>query len=166
MNGSELERIAEIDRSEHVTQYYVHQDGGLELKDVDWQVVRWSADELEANMKAWRPLLDRGGVMLGAFEDADLIGFAIYRPHLTEYMGQFAVLYLNRDFRRRGLGSALTEEVIWLARADGARKLYVSATPSVATVEFYRSRGFEVTSEPNRELLELEPQDIHMTMEL
>jgi len=37
---------------------------------------------------------------------------------------------------------------------------------AVATVELSRSRGFAVTSEPNRELLELEPQDIHMTMEL
>jgi GNAT superfamily N-acetyltransferase len=166
MNSSELERITEIDRSEHVTQYYVHKDGGLERKDVDWKVARWSADELEANMEAWQPLVDRGGVLLGAFEAADLVGFAIYRPHLTEYMGQFAVLYVNRDSRHQGIGSTLTEEVIGLAREDGARKLYVSATPSVATVEFYRSRGFEVTSEPNPELLELEPEDVHMTMEL
>jgi GNAT superfamily N-acetyltransferase len=153
MNIAELERIAEVDRSEHVTQYYVYQDGGLERKDVDWRVGRWSAGELEANLAAWRPLVDRGGTMFGAFEDADLVGFAIYRPHLTPDMGQFAVLYVSRDYRHQGIGATLTEEVVGLARADGARKLYVSATPSVSTVEFYRRHGFDVTSEPHPELL-------------
>jgi hypothetical protein len=53
-----------------------------------------------------------------------------------------------------------------MARADGSNRLYVSATPSAATVDFYRHRGFEVTRAPDRELLALEPEDIHMTMEL
>ena len=166
MNSSELERIAEIDRSERVTQYYVYTDGDLERRDVDWQVAGGSADELEENLRAWRPFLDRDGTMLGAFVGGALVGFVIYRPRLPVDMGQLAVLYVNRDYRRKGIGSTLTEQVIGLARADGARKLYVSATPSVATVEFYRRRGFEVTRESNRELLELEPEDIHMTMEL
>ncbi len=166
MKSSELDRIAEIDRSEHVTQCYVYKDGALELRDVDWQVPRWTADELEASMRAWRPFVDRGGTMLGAFVGRALVGFAIYHPRLTEDMAQYAVLYVSKDYRRQGIGSALTERVIGLARAGGARKLYVSATPSVATVEFYRSHGFEPTGEPNQALLELESEDIHMTMEL
>ncbi|MHC4082170.1 MAG: GNAT family N-acetyltransferase [Planctomycetota bacterium] len=166
MEGTELERIAEIDRSEHVTQYYVYKDGGLERKDVDWQIGGWSAGELEENLRAWRPFFDCGGIMLGAFDGSALIGFAIYRPRLTKDMAQYAVLYVSSDYRGRGVGSELTENVIGLARADGSNKLYVSATPSVATVEFYRRHGFEVTSEANPELLELEPEDIHMTMEL
>jgi hypothetical protein len=50
--------------------------------------------------------------------------------------------------------------------ADGARKLYVSATPSVSAVGFYRNRGFELAEEVNKELFELEPEDIHMIMKL
>jgi ribosomal protein S18 acetylase RimI-like enzyme len=166
MKCSELARIAEIDRSEHVTEYYVYRDGALERRDVDWHVARWSDDELDANLRAWRPLFDSGGIMLGVFSGEALVGFAIYRPRLTEDTAQYAVLYVSRHQRRQGLGSALTEEVKGLARADGAKTLYVSATPSVATVEFYRRHGFEVTREPNQALLDLEPEDIHMTMEL
>jgi N-acetylglutamate synthase-like GNAT family acetyltransferase len=53
-----------------------------------------------------------------------------------------------------------------LARADGARRLYVSATPSAPTVEFYQSHGFEPTDEPDAALFALEPDDIHMILEL
>jgi ribosomal protein S18 acetylase RimI-like enzyme len=166
MEPTELGRIAEIDRSEDVTEDYVYKDGALERHDVDWQVGRWSDEQLAALLAAWRPLLDGGGVMLGAFDGQVLVGFAIYRPRLTDDMAQYAVLYVSRDYRRQGVGSALTEKVLGLARADGSRRLYVSATPSVPTVEFYRSHGFEVTREPHPELLELEPEDIHMTMEL
>jgi ribosomal protein S18 acetylase RimI-like enzyme len=166
MNGSELERIAEIDRSEHVTQYYVCTGGDLERRDVDWQISRWSSDELEEYLSAWRPFFDCGGIMLGAFDGSALVGFAIYRPRLTDDMGQYAVLYVSRDYRGQGIGCSLTDRVMEMARADGSNRLYVSATPSAATVDFYRHRGFEVTRAPDRELLALEPEDIHMTMEL
>jgi N-acetylglutamate synthase-like GNAT family acetyltransferase len=73
---------------------------------------------------------------------------------------------VSRSQRRKGIASLLTEEVARLARADGASRLYVSATPSVSTVEFYRSRGFELTDEPNEELFALEPDDIHMVRRL
>ena len=43
--------------------------------------------------------------------------------------------------------------------------LYVTATPTMGTVDFYRSLGFRPTDQPLPELLELEPDDIHMRME-
>jgi len=42
----------------------------------------------------------------------------------------------------------------------------VSATPSGPTVDFYRSRGFEPTDEPDPALFALEPDDIHMVLAL
>jgi ribosomal protein S18 acetylase RimI-like enzyme len=166
MKSSELERIAEVDRSEHVTHDYVCKDGSLELKEVDWRIPPWSADGLRANIKAWRPILDRGGVMLGAFVDGALVGFAIYRPHLSPGTAELAGLYVSNDYRRRGIGSALTREIMGLAKADDAQMLYVSSAPTAPTVEFYRSHGFELAQEPNQELYELEPEDIHMTRAL
>jgi len=73
---------------------------------------------------------------------------------------------VSRQYRRMGIASLLAQEVAGLARADGARRLYVSATPSGSAVEFYRSHGFEPTDEPNRGLYTLEPDDIHMILEL
>ncbi len=43
-----------------------------------------------------------------------------------------------------------------------ARQLYISATPSENTINFYLRLGCVVTPEPNVDLLELEPDDIHL----
>lgn len=171
MKNSEISRIGEIDCSEHVTSYYIHKGGKLEKRDVDWHVPRWSTDDhpehgVQSRIKAWKPLLDNGGTMLGVLDADKLVGFVIYRLDLTEDTAQLAVLYVSNGYRGRGIGAALTEEVVKLAMADGARKLYVSATPSVSTVGFYRNRGFHLAEEVNKELFALEPEDIHMIMEL
>ncbi len=44
--------------------------------------------------------------------------------------------------------------------------MVVSATPSANTVRFYLNRGFAPMDEPLPELLELEPEDIHMRKSL
>jgi GNAT superfamily N-acetyltransferase len=169
--ASELDRIGEIDRSEHVTEEYAYRGGLLERRAVDVRVPPWSRSgdhehSVQGRVDAWHPILARGGTLVGAFDAETLAGFAIYRPNLAVQLANLSALYVSRSYRRKGVGSLLTREVARLARADGARRLYVSATPSVPTVEFYRSQGFEPTDEPNEELLALEPDDIHMILEL
>ena len=168
MQNSEIVRIAEIDRSEHVTKAYICKDGSLELKDVDWEIPRWTMEgdhdhTVQARIDESRPILDRGGVLMGAFDGEMLVGFSIYRPDLSEDTAQLAMLHISNDYRRQGIGSLFTNEVIELARADGAKKLYVSSSPTTSTVHFYLSHGFELAEEVNPELYELEPEDIHMT---
>ena len=171
MESCEFERIGEIDRSEEISQDYVFLNGNLHLKDVHWSVPRWTrtgqGDHSVADKIAtWRPWLDEGGTMFGAFDGEALVAFAIYRPHLSLGMAQFAVLHVSRSYRRQGLGTTLAAKVIESARRDGATQLYVSSAPTKGTVEFYQSLGFCPTREVNQELFELEPEDIHMTMEL
>ena len=54
---------------------------------------------VEARVAAWRPPLDRGGPLVGAFDAETLVGFAIYRPHLAEDMAQLLALYVSRGHR-------------------------------------------------------------------
>ena len=171
MAASELHRIAEIDRSEHVTQEYSYRRGSLVSRTVEVRVPTWSRlgdheHSVQGKVGAWQPILDRGGALLGAFDSNTLVGFAIYQPHLAEGMANLSALHVSKSYRRKGIASLLAGEVARLARADGARRLYVSATPSGAAVEFYRSRGFEPTDSPNTRLFALEPHDIHMILEL
>lgn len=166
-----LERIGEIDRSEHVTEEVVHRDGRLRVRAVDIRVPPWSPDgdpehSVPGRIAAWRPLLARGGTLLGALDADTLVGFAIYRPHLADGLANLAVLHVSRPHRRQGVASRLVDEVVRLARADGARRLYVSATPSGSTVAFYRRHGFAPTDQPDAGLHALEPDDIHMIREL
>ena len=171
MPGSQLERIGEIDRSEHITRQYLFKAGTLELREVDIQVPPWSPTGDHGHsvlrlVNESRRILDLGGLLIGAFDEQALVGIAIFRPDLEPDMANLALLHVSRSHRSQGVGKLLTEEVIRLARAAGARRLYVSSTPTVATVEFYRGLGFELAVEPNAEMFRAEPDDIHMILEL
>ncbi len=171
LEAEEMLRIGEIDRSQHVTQDYVYNHGELELEDVDWHVPRWSVDGDHAHsvrgvLKAWRPFLGKESVIVGAFDEEKLVGIAVYLPRLSADTAQLAILHVSNSYRRQGIGATLVGEVAQLAKSDGARDLYVSAAPSRPTVDFYMSQGFRLAEKVNRELYEMEPEDIHMLMHL
>lgn len=167
--ASDIERIRDIDRSERIDQQYRTRDGHLELIDVDIDAARWgtagSAHPVEHYIDLWRRLLD-DGVLLGAMDGVRLVGLAIYRRRIADGLANLAVLHVSREYRRTGLGRRLTEDVVQRARAEGARRLYVSATPTRGTVDFYMRQGFEVAAMPDPHMFELEPEDIHLVMTL
>jgi ribosomal protein S18 acetylase RimI-like enzyme len=164
--ASDLGRIIDIDRSEHISVLYRMRDGQLVAEDVNLAVPNWYAEgeeySVQAKLRQWGPILHEGGVLLGALDGDRLAGFAILRYRLDEGTAQLAVLHVSRPYRRQGIASQLTDEVSRLARADGARSLYVSATPSNSAVGFYTSLGFTLVDQPHPELFALEPEDIHM----
>ena len=112
---------------------------------------------------------DRGGVFVGAFDGATLAGVMILE---NKFIGraqdtlQLKFLHVGRPYRDQGLGTALFQEAARLARARGAQRLYISATPSEHTINFYLGQGCVVTAEPDPELWELEPEDIHLECRL
>jgi ribosomal protein S18 acetylase RimI-like enzyme len=77
-------------------------------------------------------------------------------------IAQLAFLHVSRDFRAAGVGSRLAAGLELLARHAGDREVVVSATPSENTVRFYWDRGYRPMARPLPELLELEPEDVHM----
>lgn len=169
---SEFDRIAEIDRSEHIAQQYKSRGAALELIDVDIRAPRWGEPgehTVQHYIDLWKPVVEASGVLVGAFDGRRLVGFAIYEPpgeSLPEGVANFAVLYVTRTHRGKGIGCALTNEVMRLARAQGAQRLYVSATSTRTTVDFYLRRGFEPLATPNERLFAAEPDDIHMERKL
>ena len=62
------------------------------------------------------------------------------------------------------IGQHLVEEIKKVARSYQAKKLYISATPTKATVDFYLKAGACLTKEIDQELFDLEPLDIHLEM--
>jgi ribosomal protein S18 acetylase RimI-like enzyme len=163
-------RIAEIDRSEQVTRGYCYRNGKLEAGAVDWQVPRWFANgpehSVQGNVDFLTPILKQGGTLFGASDGDSLVGVMVYRPHLTQDMAQLVFLHVSNGYRRQGIATRLTAECVRRAKADGAKRLYVSATPSESAVGFYQSQGFELVDKPHPELYALEPEDIHMFMKL
>jgi GNAT superfamily N-acetyltransferase len=169
--ASDITRIGEIDRSEHITLHYTVKNGVLDAEQVDWQCPPWSAEgdgphSVAENINQERPIIENGGVLLGAFDGDQLAGLAILRYKLTATMAQLAFLHVTKAYRRQGVSRRLVEEVIRLAKADGATDLYVSATPSGSAIGFYTAQGFVLTQQPHPELFALEPEDVHMIKRL
>ena len=171
LDADKIARISEIDRSEHVTKGYKFQNGRLVSKTVDWNVPRWPMDgsddfSVRGMLKFLTPILEAGGILLGALDGDDLAGLAVLRPHLEEQMAQLVALFVSKDYRRKGIARRLTEEAIRLARDYGDRRLYVSATPSESAIGFYLSQGFKLAEKVHPMLYELEPEDIHLIKDL
>jgi GNAT superfamily N-acetyltransferase len=165
MSVFEVARIGEIDRAERITQQYRQRGERLELIEADIDAPRWGEPgevPLEHRIDQWTRLVNAGGVAIGAFDGDDLIGFAVYMRASPETPANLAVLHVTKPWRRHGIGCELTNEVVRLARTDGAQRLYVSATPTRGTVDFYMSQGFKPLATPHERLFALEPDDIHM----
>jgi len=83
-------------------------------------------------------------------------------PHIRPAIAQLAFLHVSQDFRAAGVGSRLSADLDLVARRAGDIEIVVSATPSENTVRFYLGRGYRPMARPLPELLELEPDDVHM----
>jgi N-acetylglutamate synthase-like GNAT family acetyltransferase len=162
LNRDELGRISEIDVSEEDDQIYRNVDGQLIPESKTWHRPRWDAGECQRRIAAFSVEMDQGDTVLGAFDGERLVGAASLRYRLTEDMAQLASLHVSQSHRRRGVATALVDEILRLVQDSGARRIYVSATPSASAVGFYRSKGFELAEQVNEELFALEPEDIHM----
>jgi predicted N-acetyltransferase YhbS len=165
LTRDEIERVWTIDRREVIDNVYYLEDGELVLQPEHWDVPGWPPGEPETYTPVLHDCFDRGGTFYGAFDDSDLIGVAVLE---SKSIGknrdqlQLKFLHVSRAHRERGLGTTIFEKAVAKARALDARKLYISATPSENTVDFYMRLGCVVTQEVDQELFALEPEDIHL----
>jgi len=171
MEPDELSLISQIDRSEVIRTGYVQRGEALEQLGVSWDSPAWAGEgfgehSVAAQIRFCRGHLDRGGRVIGAFDGARLVGIGLFTPEIRPGLAQLAYLHVSRAYRRRGIGDRLAAEMISKARQGGAHQMYVSAVPSGSAVGFYLHLGFEPERKPLPELYALEPEDIHMTMDL
>jgi len=132
-------------------------------------VQKWSTDKLGQLITSLQNLFDRGGFIFGAFSEKKLVGVAALD---SRFIGSqkdtldLAGLWVSSQYRKKGKATTLLKQIIEKAKFLGAKKLYISATPSYNTVTFYFNRGAKLTEEINEEKFQLEPDDIHLEMSL
>ncbi len=165
LGRGELDALWTIDRSEVIDAMYRVAEGELVLRAEHHDVRGWPPGEAEK----YGPLLadchDRGGWFHGLFEGPRLVAAAVLESRLIGARRdrlQLKFLHVGRAHRGRGLGRLLFGRAREEAARRGARSLYVSATPSARTVDFYLALGAELAAEPDAGLLALEPEDIHL----
>ncbi len=162
-----IELIREIDRSEHIDTQYTVKDGRLSSERIQFEVPQWDpeghGDHSSARRIAeFRPIVENGATLLGAFVDDLFAGIAIVDTSFEERTAWFAFLHVSRAYRRMGVASALWTVGAEVAAAAGATWVYVSATPSGSAVGFYTSRGCRLATPPHPRLFVKEPDDIHL----
>jgi GNAT superfamily N-acetyltransferase len=164
---SELSRVGEIDRTERIDVLFEQHGTELVARQGSWNASAWDPDghgeySVDARRQALLHYADAGGIGRGAFSGGRLVGIGVVVPHIRPAIAQLAFLHVSRDFRAAGIGSRLCADLDAIARRAGDTQMVVSATPSENTVRFYMGRGFRPMAQPLPELVELEPEDIHM----
>ena len=165
VSWGDLCRANPIDVSERGDVVLAWVDGAMVADPHEWERPRWDANLWEQRLAGWWLTL-RPDVMIGAFAGDELVGLASLRHQLQPGMAQLTTLHVSQAYRRQGIASQLMVEVMGMARAAGASRLYVSAVPSESAIGFYTSCGFLPTDAPDPDMFALEPEDIHMICEL
>lgn len=167
LDRSELARVAEIDRAERIDVLYVQEGEHLVERGGRWDSPSWEAHgdgphSVGAKVRELQGYADLGGVALGALVDGRIVGIGVVVPHVQPGIAHLAFLHVSAPWRAAGVGTSVSAQLEEIARSAGDTEMVVSATPSGNTVRFYLGRGFVPTAEPLAELVELEPEDVHM----
>ena len=165
----EAELLRHVDRSEHVDRIYRSMNGNLQLEETKQTISGWDECELAAYTSRLQAVMAAGGKAYGAWDGLRFVGIGsldVSGVRGDRTVLKLDMLYVSAAYRGQGIGRQLTELVARQARSLGATRLYISATPSRATVDAYLRMGAKVLESPNPELLALEPEDIHLGMSL
>lgn len=162
---AELPRLDEIDRSEVIEALYRVEQGLLVRDEKRIEVPGWQSGDGDHSVGRMRAFaaehLAAGAEGIMALAGDKLRGIALVGFQLSPETAQLALLHVSREARRTGVARGLCRRCYDMARARGARQIYVSATPSDSAVGFYEAEGFRLTT-PDPALFALEPEDIHM----
>lgn len=165
LTRDEVAFIWTIDRSEVHHHTYELREGQLVRTPNYFEIPGWRPDAAAKETPVLLDRFDRGGTFVGMFDAEALIGVSVLesaRVGRGRDQLQLAFLYVSRTYRGRGVGMQLFEAAVSFAREAGANALYVSATPTENTVDFYLNRGCVLAPEPDPALVAAEPDDIHL----
>ncbi|WP_199758354.1 GNAT family N-acetyltransferase [Flavobacterium microcysteis] len=169
LKQAELILIKKIDRSEIIHEIYEYTNGELVLKPEHCVVTAFEPKELEYIIKSQNRILAEGGKVIGAFDGDTITGVASVENKIRGIHSEYCkmdILYVSANYRGKRIGHKLLEECKKIALGFGAKKLYISATPTKATVDFYRNEGAVIAKEIDSDLFKLEPLDIHLELDL
>ena len=153
-----------FDRYQEVKKCWRKENEKWKLKDVVF-TEQWGFDEYKFLVECLKNTVKTGGVVLGAFLNSRLIGFAsVENEHFgskKEYL-QLSSMHISSNSRGMGIGKELFRRASKKAKEMGAKKLYISAHSSKETVAFYENIGCIEAKEYNAKLVADEPFDCQL----
>jgi GNAT superfamily N-acetyltransferase len=125
--------------------------------------------EKKRKMILFKPYLKKSikvGRFLVPFMVINWLIFVLLGNRTWGNIAHLSFLHVSKDYRKQGIGRHLIQLVENVALQRGYKRLYVSATASVSTVNFYMNYGLRPTKKVIKELCEQEPNDIHMVEDI
>jgi predicted N-acetyltransferase YhbS len=165
LKRDEVELVWKIDRSEVIASVYYLEADRLILKLERYEMTGWPPGEAATYTPLLLDCYDHGGWFYGLFDQSFLVGVAVLESRFigrNHDLLQLKFMHVSSACRGQGVGHRLFNLAAAKARILGAKGLYISATPSENTVNFYLRLGCVLTHDPDPELLRLEPEDIHL----
>ena len=165
LKREEVEQVWQIDRSEVIASVYYLEAGRLILRQEYYEMTGWPPGEAATYTPLLLDCFDRGGWFYGLFDESFFVGVVVLESRFigrNRDLLQVKFMHVSSACRGQGVGRRLFNLAAAKARLLGAKGLYISATPSEHTINFYLHLGCVLTNDPDPELLKLEPDDIHL----
>lgn len=168
-NLEEFSLLKEIDRSEIVKEKYILKNNSLVLVDDYYNITSWIEDEVNEYINRMNNIYNSKGIIIGAFDNDKVVGIGALDKVLygkTKDKYKLDLLYINHDYRGQGIGKHIVNLFKEEAKKDNIKSIYISATPFKNTMDFYLGLGATLTNEIDEELFKLEPEDIHLELDV
>ena len=167
-------RIGEVNREELIEAEYVAEPDGsgfgivTSLRHFDPPKFNpaWGREGTDNRIKAWKPHLERGGFLYGAFSSERLIGFIILSSKRRDCSGEIVALFVDRDFRKQGIATQLMTWAEMKASDNGIEALFLYSNPTVSSASFYLNMGFQISGLIAKQIVRDLSGDIVMAKEL
>lgn len=167
-NDLTIELFATFNRHQEVKQCWRKEDNQWVLKDISF-VEDWGDTEKKILTDCLINTVNTKGIVLGAFVNDNLVGFASLESNFfgsfNQYL-QLSSLHTSYEFRGKGIGKTLFNMICQEAKKTGAKKIYISSHSSKESQAFYKKVGCVDALEVNKRLAEEEPCDCQLEYNL
>lgn len=154
-------------RHQEITECWRNVDGEWRLCPIAF-TEDWDRPRLREEAADLLRAIDAGIPVVGAFDGAQIVGFARLGEHLGS-RGQYVELssyHVSAPYRGQGIGKRIFAAICEAARTLGSAKLYISAHSSRESQAAYRALGCVHAVEVDPIRAAKEPFDVQMEYDL
>jgi GNAT superfamily N-acetyltransferase len=165
---NEIHKISNIDASQYIKRAWRIINGKRQLIDINYQSDGFP-NEVDHHIKALEKTIQNDGLVLGAYDIENLIGFVSLESQFFGSQFNYVLLdqmFISKSYRNQGIGKKLMSACINQAKKWGADKIYICAGSAEDTIAFYKKLGCEEAKEINQELYESDIRDIQLEYDL
>ncbi|GEK34171.1 GNAT family N-acetyltransferase [Kurthia sibirica] len=133
------------------------------LTDTPYKVNAWEPQKLADFILKIEDIYFHGGVVLGAYQEARLVGIAVLDlQYISGFRLHLEALYIDQLYRRQGIGNIMVQKILQIAYEKEAEALYIRSPPSQNTVDFFSHRGARLAERVDSYLQALAPETIQL----